>query len=79
MIIGDRPDVRIVYLKGSREVIANRLAARQGHYMPAALLDSQFATLERPDGEPDVVAITKLESPAATARDAAARIETAAR
>ena len=48
VIIGDRADVRIAYLKGSRELIANRLAARQGHFMPSALLDSQLATLEEP-------------------------------
>ncbi|HLZ66629.1 MAG TPA: gluconokinase [Aliidongia sp.] len=48
VLIGDRPDVRIAYLKGNRELIANRLAARQGHFMPAALLDSQLAALEEP-------------------------------
>ncbi|GGF02125.1 gluconokinase [Aliidongia dinghuensis] len=48
ILIGDRPDVRLAFLKGSKEVIANRLAARQGHFMPAALLDSQLATLEAP-------------------------------
>jgi gluconokinase len=59
VIIGDRPNVRIAYLKGSRELIANRLAARQGHYMPAALLDSQLATLEEPteDERPIIVEI----------------------
>jgi gluconokinase len=40
--------VRFVHLTGSREVIATRMAARTGHYMPATLLDSQFATLEPP-------------------------------
>ena len=35
-----------VHLVGSRELIAQRLAARQGHYMPASLLDSQFEALE---------------------------------
>ncbi len=40
--------VVFVYLHGTREQIAARLAARHGHYMPAALLDSQFATLEPP-------------------------------
>ena len=35
--------VVFVYLHGTREQIAARLAARHGHYMPAALLDSQFA------------------------------------
>lgn len=48
VLIGDRPDVRIAYLKGSKDLIANRLAARQGHFMPAALLDSQLAALEEP-------------------------------
>ena len=48
VLIGDRTNVRIAYLKGSRELIAGRLAARQGHFMPAALLDSQLAALEEP-------------------------------
>jgi gluconokinase len=47
-IIGDRADVRLIYLDGSREVIGRRLAARRGHFMPANLLHSQFATLEPP-------------------------------
>ncbi|ADP83563.1 gluconokinase [Pseudofrankia inefficax] len=37
-----------VYLRGSRAVIGQRLAARHGHFMPPGLLDSQFATLEEP-------------------------------
>jgi gluconokinase len=41
--------LQFVYLKGSREVIAQRMAARKGHFMPTSLLDSQFATLEEPD------------------------------
>jgi gluconokinase len=48
IIIGDRRDVVLVYLKGSRELIHQRMAARHGHFMPVALLDSQFATLEEP-------------------------------
>lgn len=51
IIVGDRPEVRIVYLKGDRELIAHRLAARHGHFMPASLLDSQFANLEEPGPE----------------------------
>lgn len=47
--------VVFVYLAGSRETIGARLAARQGHYMPASLLDSQFADLEEPGpDEPEV-------------------------
>ena len=41
-------DVQLVYLKGSPELIAERMAQRRGHFMPAALLESQFATLEEP-------------------------------
>jgi gluconokinase len=59
IIIGDRPEVRLVYLKGDHDVIAHRIAARHGHFMPASLLDSQFATLEEPGPEerPIVVSI----------------------
>lgn len=50
-----RPGVRFCHVDASREVIEQRLAQRRGHYMPASLLDSQLATLERlqPD-EPGV-------------------------
>ena len=41
--------LRFVHLVGTRELIAERLGARSGHYMNPALLDSQLATLERPD------------------------------
>jgi gluconokinase len=42
------PDVRFVYLAGSRALIAERMAQRRGHFMPASLLDSQLAILEEP-------------------------------
>ena len=45
---GGRADVHFVYLKGDAALIRARLAARQGHYMPASLLASQIATLEEP-------------------------------
>ena len=41
-------DVRFVYLKGDRALLAERMAQRPGHFMPPALLDSQLATLEEP-------------------------------
>lgn len=44
------PDSRVVYLRGTKALIAARLEARRGHYMNPALLDSQFAALEEPDG-----------------------------
>ena len=40
--------VLFIYLNGSRELIAERMGKRQGHFMPTSLLDSQFATLEVP-------------------------------
>ncbi len=41
-------DVRVIYLKGDAATIQPRLAGRPGHFMPASLLPSQFATLEEP-------------------------------
>ena len=55
-IIGDRSGVTLVYLKGSHELIRGRMAGRHEHFMPAALLDSQFATLQEPT--PDEYPIT---------------------
>lgn len=52
-------DVRFVYLRGSFSLIEQRLATRQGHYMPASLLNSQFETLEEPGaGEPAITVDT---------------------
>jgi gluconokinase len=47
-LVRGRPDVRLLYLSGDIELIAARLAARKGHFMPAGLLASQFKTLEPP-------------------------------
>jgi len=41
--------ILFVYLDGSKDVIAERMAKRKHEYMPTSLLDSQFATLEVPD------------------------------
>ncbi|MEM6637113.1 MAG: gluconokinase [Pseudomonadota bacterium] len=49
--------VCFLHLVGSREVIAGRMGERDGHFMPLALLDSQFATLEIPDADESVVAV----------------------
>jgi gluconokinase len=55
-IIGDRPEVHLVYLTAPPALIAERLAGRHGHFMPASLLASQLAVLEPPD--PDENALT---------------------
>jgi gluconokinase len=59
ILIGDRADVRLVYLKGDKELIARRIAARHEHFMPRGLLQSQFETLEEPglDENPIIVSI----------------------
>jgi gluconokinase len=59
ILVGARRDVRLVFLKGERDLIARRLMARDGHFMPPALLDSQFAALEEPraDERPLVISI----------------------
>jgi carbohydrate kinase (thermoresistant glucokinase family) len=59
ILIGDRTDVRLVFLKGDHDLIARRIAARADHFMPTTLLDSQFAALEEPqaDERPIVVSI----------------------
>jgi gluconokinase len=59
VIVGERADVRLVLLDGTKEEIFARMSARKNHFMPLGLLDSQFATLERPgaDERPIIVPI----------------------
>jgi carbohydrate kinase (thermoresistant glucokinase family) len=63
IIIGARPDVRLVYLQGSRELIGARIAKRKDHFMPAALLDSQFAALEEPTADERALTVSVAPSP----------------
>jgi gluconokinase len=51
IVVGERRDVALVYLKGTQALIHGRLAARTSHFMPVGLLDSQFATLQEPLGD----------------------------
>jgi gluconokinase len=60
--------VTFVHLSGSRELIASRMAARTGHYMPTSLLDSQFAALEPPG--PDEAITVDIDRPLAAITDA---------
>jgi gluconokinase/shikimate kinase len=59
--------VVFVYLAGSRELIARRLAARHGHFMPPALLDSQFAALEPPGPDEQAITVDIADSAASQA------------
>ena len=56
--------VHFVHLDGSKEMIAERLAARQHEYMNPKLLESQLATLEVPVGDPDAVSVVNDKAPA---------------
>jgi gluconokinase len=58
VLVHGRDDVHIVFLDGTQQLIASRLAARRGHFMPPGLLDSQFKTLERPTGEERAVTVS---------------------
>src|SRR5579864_2406294 len=50
-------DLRFIFLEGDKALMRWRVAGRKGHFMPASLIDSQFATLEPPEGEADVVTL----------------------
>lgn len=62
VLLRGRDDVRFVFLKGTQELIADRLAHRKGHFMPAGLLASQFNTLEPPDASERVITASIDES-----------------
>jgi gluconokinase len=58
VLMDGRNDVRIVFLNGSQQLIADRLARRKDHFMPAGLLASQFKTLEPPDANENPVTVS---------------------
>ncbi|HKH33886.1 MAG TPA: gluconokinase [Beijerinckiaceae bacterium] len=62
-IVGGRKGARLVYLKGEKALIAKRVAARLDHFMPPALLDSQFATLEEPAADERPLVVPVLPQP----------------
>jgi gluconokinase len=70
------PDLQLIFLEGQQRLIAERLAGRRGHYMPAALLDSQIATLETP-GPGEEAWVTDIgRTPGDIVDDLVARIPT---
>lgn len=60
---GGAPDLQLVFLRGPRTLIAERLGARRGHFMPPSLLESQFATLEEPEADENAWACDVGQSP----------------
>lgn len=75
IIIGNRADVTLVYLKGSHELIHRRMAARHEHFMPVALLDSQFATLQEPTADEHSISVDVGGRPAEIAADIVHQLE----
>lgn len=68
-----------VFLEGSRAVFEARMKSRPGHFMPASLIDSQFAALEPPNAEPGVVTVDvtlSIEAIAERALDGLLRLGT---
>jgi gluconokinase len=58
ILVHGKNDVRMVYLNGTQQLIAERLSQRQGHFMPPGLLDSQFKTLEPPEQNENPVTVS---------------------
>jgi gluconokinase len=75
IIMGGRPDVTLVYLKGSYDLIRRRMAARHGHFMPVALLDSQFATLQEPTADEHPIIVDVGGGPAEMAAEIVHQLE----
>lgn len=67
-------DIRFLHLTGEPALIMARQAARQGHYMPASLVASQFATLEPPETEADVIDLDVDPEPPAIVQKAVAAL-----
>jgi carbohydrate kinase (thermoresistant glucokinase family) len=64
IIIGDRREVALVYLRGSQDLIHARMAARHEHFMPVALLANQFTVLEEPGPDERPIVVDVAPGPA---------------
>jgi carbohydrate kinase (thermoresistant glucokinase family) len=74
ILIGPRAEVRLAYLRGTRDLIQARLQARRDHFMPPALLPSQFAALEEPGPAENPIVVDVTAPPDALATEIARRI-----
>jgi gluconokinase len=68
ILVHGRDDVRIVFLNGTQDLIADRLATRKGHFMPPGLLTSQFKTLEPPRSTEQPITVS-IDAPVETIVD----------
>jgi carbohydrate kinase (thermoresistant glucokinase family) len=74
ILIGPRGGVRLAYLRGGQELIRARLQARRDHFMPPALLPSQFAALEEPGPAENPIVVDVDAPPDALAAAIARRL-----
>ena len=66
--------LHFILLDGSRQLISERMRQRKGHFMPPALLESQFAALERPTPDEKAVILDISHAPAELVDEAATAI-----
>ena len=71
------PDLRFVHLHGDRALLEQRLRDRRGHYMPAALLQSQLDTLEPPQADEAAVSLDIAQPLAALVAQARRAVQAA--
>jgi gluconokinase len=69
------PTLHVIHLHGDMALVAARQAARQGHFMPASLVASQYATLEEPEPDEGVIALDVAAAPSAIADAAIAALQ----
>jgi len=75
VLIGARAEMVLIYLQGTQALIAARLAARTGHFMPPGLLASQFAALEEPGADENPIVLSIAPPPRAIIDAAAAALQ----
>lgn len=78
ILVGDRPEVRLVFLSGSKDLIARRMAERRGHFMPPSLLQSQLDTLEPPGPDENPITVSVEGTPDQIAAEVLAKLGEAA-
>jgi gluconokinase len=66
MLLGGRPDVRMVFLVVDPEELARRLAARHGHFFPEKLLGTQLDALDPPQPDEHVISVLEADEPSGT-------------
>lgn len=75
IIIGARPNVTLIYLRGSYDLVRQRMAARHEHFMPLALLKSQFASLQEPTPDEHPIIVDVGGTPAKIAAEIMHQLE----